>query len=153
MTDSESMWTTERLQTALLATELFSEGRASAKLIDGVEPSLEIEMHEYGDLPIYMSVFGEQIIAESLLWPALDVEDVAGFNDAILRTHKYFPLSTVSLDRLTDGKEYYQMFGALSATSRIHNVLLEIETLASNVIQATEAYADFLRYPQAAGME
>jgi uncharacterized protein YjfI (DUF2170 family) len=36
------------------------------------------------------------------------------------------------------------MFGALSATSRMTNVLLEIETLARNVIQATEAYGEFL---------
>lgn len=36
------------------------------------------------------------------------------------------------------------MFDALSATSRMANVLLEIETLARNVIQATEAYGEFL---------
>ena len=37
------------------------------------------------------------------------------------------------------------MFGALSASSILPNVVLEIETLADNVIKATEAYEDFLK--------
>lgn len=39
------------------------------------------------------------------------------------------------------------MFGALSATSVLPNIVFEIETLASNVIQATEAYSNFLTTP------
>ena len=101
-------------------------------------------MHEYGDLSIYMNVAGDQIIAESVLWPSDDVADLAGFNDAVLRTHKYFPLSTVSLEPGPNGKDYYMMFGALSSSSIISSVVYELEALASNVIQATTAYAEFL---------
>jgi hypothetical protein len=36
------------------------------------------------------------------------------------------------------------MFGALSATSILENVIFEIETLADNVIKATEAYGDYI---------
>jgi uncharacterized protein YjfI (DUF2170 family) len=36
------------------------------------------------------------------------------------------------------------MFGALSASSLLSNVLFEIDMLANNVIQATQAYAEFL---------
>ena len=36
-------------------------------------------------------------------------------------------------------------YGALSATSILSNVLYEIETLASNVIRATEAYEGYLK--------
>jgi uncharacterized protein YjfI (DUF2170 family) len=42
------------------------------------------------------------------------------------------------------------MFGALSSSSILDNVVFEIEVLASNVIQATEAYADFLTFQVAA---
>ena len=87
---------------------------------------------------------GEQIIVESVLWPVDAVVDVAGFNDAVLRTHKYFPLSTISLDTMANGESVYHMFGALSASSIMSNVLLEIDMLANNVIQATQAYAEFL---------
>jgi Uncharacterized protein conserved in bacteria len=150
MIESANTWTTESLFDALQGASLFRENKASLALIDGVEPALHITMHEYGDLPVFVTVAGDQIIAESVLWSADDVIDQAGLNDAVLRTHKYFPLSTISLDTLAHGKDYYHMFGALSSTSDLANVVFEIEVLASNVIQATEAYADFLKTPNEA---
>ena len=144
MNDNPQVWTTVKLHEALREQEPFQDGQISAQLIDGVEPSLQLDMHEYGDLPVFITVYGEQVIIEAMLWPLAEVNDPDRFNDTVLRTHKYFPLSTISLDTLADGESYYHMFGALSATSRMVNVLLEIETLARNVIQATEAYAEFL---------
>ena len=147
MTDNTATWTTTSLHTALHEAELITSARANVEMIDGIEPSLKIEMSEYGDLPVYLTVYGDQILVEAVLWAATDVTDMSGFNEAILRTHKYFPLSTVSLDNLADGTDYYQMFGALSAASRLSDVVFEIEVLASNVIQATEAYSEFLTIP------
>lgn len=143
MTDSIESWTTNSLLDALRKSDLVSSGQASAELIDGADPSIHIVMNEYGDLPIFITVSGDQIIADALLWPVSEVADVAAFNDAVLRTHKYFPLSTISLDHIA-GQDCYYMFGALSASSILPNIVLEIEVLASNVIQATEAYRDFL---------
>lgn len=150
MIDAANTWTTESLFDALQTAPLFADHKATLELIDGVEPALHITMHEYGDLPIFLTVAGEQIIAESVLWSAEEVRDQIGLNDAVLRTHKYFPLSTISLDTLAHGKEYYHMFGALSSSSDLANVVFEIEMLASNVIQATEAYAEFLQTPHEA---
>ena len=144
MSKELNQWTTESLYSRLAQSDLVNEGRASIESIDGIEPTLHIVMHEYGDLPVFLTVSGEQVIVESVLWSVSDVQDVAQFNEAILRTHKYFPLSTISLDAAGDGKEYYSMFGALSAASLLQNVILEIEILATNVIQATEAYGEFL---------
>ena len=149
MVDNVNSWTTKDLFESLKGAEPFSSGLASVVLIDGVEPSLHIVMGEYGDLPVFVTVSGDQIVVDALLWPASEVRDVAGFNDAVLRTHKYFPLSTMSLDNV-GGEDYYYMFGALSSTSILSNIVLEIEVLASNVIQATEAYRDFLPAADAA---
>jgi uncharacterized protein YjfI (DUF2170 family) len=148
MTETTQRWTTSSLLEALQGTELLSQGRASVEVIEGVDPALHLVMHEYGDLPVFMTVSGDQIIVESVLWPATDVVDMRAFNDAVLRTHKYLPLSTISLDTI-DGEDYYHMFGALSATSILANVVFELEVLASNVIQATEAYDEFLQLPVA----
>ncbi|MDN3637709.1 YjfI family protein [Simiduia curdlanivorans] len=138
-------WTTATLYAALQESDLFSEQRrASVELIDGVEPALHIVMKEYGDLPVFLTVVGEQIIVESLLWSVSEVKDTAAFNEMVLRTHKYFPLSTISLDNLGAEGDYYHMFGALSSASALQNIIFEIEVLASNVIQATEAYAEHL---------
>lgn len=149
MTDNATRWTTVSLYEALCGAELFASKRAEVELIDGASPVLHAVMYEYGDLPVFLSVSGEQIIVESMLWAASDVKNVAKFNEAVLRTHKYFPLSTISLDSL-DGEDSYHMFGALSSTSSLQNVIFEIEILASNVIQATEAYSEFLNEPVAA---
>ena len=151
MNDKLSSWSTGSLYEALKGIELFARGQASVEMIEGIEPALHIVMKEYGDLPVFLTVCGEQIIVESVLWSVDEVKDINLFNDAILRTHKYFPLSTISLDNMGPNGDYYHMFGALSATSLLENVVFEIEVLASNVIQATEAYAEFLTIAVEAG--
>ncbi|PUA29069.1 MAG: hypothetical protein B0W54_00150 [Cellvibrio sp. 79] len=143
MTDVVNRWTTPSLYDALSKSDLFAGERAEIELIDGVAPALHITMNEYGDLPLFVTVSGEQIVVEAILWSLSEVTDAALFNETVLRTHKYFPLSTISLDKI-DGDDCYHMFGALSSASSLQDVTFEIEILASNVIQATEAYADFL---------
>lgn len=147
MTEAPLAWSASELFAALKKERPFSEGGASLELIDGIAPSLHIEMYEYGDLPIFLSVVGEQIIVEAVLWSIDDVRDLADFNSAVLKTHKYFPLSTISLESVKGMPDHYHMFGALSASSLLSNVVLEIDMLALNVIQATEAYSEFLNFP------
>lgn len=144
LSEMPELWTSLSLKAALEQEPLFVTNQASIELIDGIDASLFIEMRAFGDLPVFLTVVGDQIIVESVLWPADAVADVAGFNDAVLRTHKYFPLSTISLDSMSNGESVYHMFGALSASSLLSNVLFEIDMLANNVIQATQAYAEFL---------
>jgi len=138
------LWTTQELYEALAATDLFTDGRASVEILNAAEPCLHIVMRDYGDLPLFMTVSRQHILVEALLWPADAVRDAGEFNREVLRTHKFFSLSTVALDTLADGSENYIMFGSLSASSILPNILFEIETLADNVIRATEAYEDFL---------
>ncbi|MCP4283525.1 MAG: YjfI family protein [Gammaproteobacteria bacterium] len=145
MTLKTPEWTTDILLNALQDVEIISSGRASIELIDGAEASLHIVMHEYGDLPVFLTVSGEQILVEAVLWQASAVTDPVGFNETLLRTHKYFPLSSICLDSVSGDGDYYQMFGSLSSGSVLASVVFEIEMLASNVIQATEAYSEFLK--------
>ena len=143
MTDVVNRWTTASLHDALAKADMFIAKRADLELIDGVSPALHIVMYEYGDLPLFLTVSGEQIVVEAMRWSVSEVNNPALFNEAVLRTHKYFPLSNISLDKM-DGDDCYHMFGALSSASSLQDVILEIEMLASNVIQATEAYSEFL---------
>src|SRR5690554_6798778 len=69
------LWTAQALHDAIKTTELFNNDQIAVELIEGADASLRITMREYGDLPIYVAVIGEQIIAEALLWPASDVQD------------------------------------------------------------------------------
>jgi uncharacterized protein YjfI (DUF2170 family) len=139
------VWNAPTLCQALAATDLFSSGEASIELLEGAEPSLHVTMREYGDLPLFVAVQGEQILVEALLWPQSEVSDAGAFNEEVLLSRQLFPLSSIGLDTLPGGERCYIMFGALSATSILSNVLFEIETLAGNVIRATEAYEGYLQ--------
>lgn len=136
---SSPLWTALALHTALAASDGVGDGAISIELIDGAEPGLYLTMHDYGDLPLFMAVVGRQIVVEAMMWPVSQVRDPARFNEELLRTHRLFPLSTLGIETI-DGEAVYIMFGALSAASSLPDVLFEIETLADNVIRATEAY-------------
>lgn len=144
-TTASQVWTANTLYTALTTTPLFAEGRAAIELLQGADASLHIVMRDYGDLPLFLAISGEQILIEGTLWEEGEVKDKAKFNDTILRTHKLFPLSSIALETPAEGSAYYIMFGALSGASRLENIVLEIEVLADNIIKATEAYSSHLK--------
>jgi uncharacterized protein YjfI (DUF2170 family) len=138
-------WTTETLCQALAQCEPAGEGAIEVELVEGTDPGILITMTEFGDLPLLMSVSGSHILVDTLLWPVEEVVDPAAFNELILKTHKLLPLSTFGIRQGPDGKEYYEMFGSLSAGSILESVLFEIETLADNAMQAAAAYQPDLK--------
>ncbi len=138
-------WTTESLCAALAQSEPASSGDFVVELVEGADPGILITMVEFGDLPLLMSVSGGQILVDTLLWPVDEVADPAEFNATILKTHKLLALSTFGIRAGPDGKDYYELFGALSAGSILESVIFEIETLADNAMQAAEAYQTELK--------
>lgn len=134
------LWATAELFEALANTDLFKDGRADIELLDGEEPCLLITMREYGDLPVFVTAIGDYLLMEALLWPVKAVKDAAAFNREAMKTGKLFPLSYISID-FWGNEENYVMYGALSATSLLSNVLFEIETLADNVMKAVTTFA------------
>lgn len=144
----QNPWTTRTLLEALINSVPVKSGEIEVELLEGTEPGLHLTMKDFGDLPIFLSVSGSQIIVQTMLWPADQITDPASFNMNLLRTHKLFPLSTFGLVQGPDGKEYYEMFGALSSGSILESVVFEVETLADNAIQAVQAYQEELTAAQ-----
>ena len=138
-------WTTEMLFEALSSCEPVREGQIEVELIEGTDPGILLIMNAFGDLPILMSVSGSQILVDTLLWPVDEVANPAAFNELLLRTHKILPLSTFGIGQGPDGRDYYEMFGALNSGSILESVIFEIETLADNAMQAAVAYQTDLR--------
>ena len=95
-------------------------------------------------LDAYLAVSGEQIIVESLLFPKSQVNDAAGLNAEVLRTHQIFPLTTIATT-VIDDEEYYIAFGALSSQSKEESIDIEITALFDNVTGFLEAYEDYLK--------
>ena len=138
-------WTTETLCAALAQSEPAASGDFVVELVEGADPGILITMTEFGDLPLLMSVSGGQVLVDTLLWPLDDVAAPAEFNAMILKTHKLLALSTFGIRTGPDGKDYYELFGALSAGSILESVISEIETLADNAMQVAEAYQTDLK--------
>ena len=138
-------WTTESLLEALKQSDPVTAGDIEVSLVEGADSGILVTMKEFGDLPLLMSVSGSQIIVDTLLWPVEEADDTAAFNEMILKTHKLFPLSTFGIVAGPDGRDYYEMFGSLSAGSILETVIFEIETLADNAMQAAEAYQSELK--------
>ncbi len=142
---SQENWTTESLLAALQQSETVTAGDIEVDLVEGADPGILVTMKEFGDLSLLMSVSGSQIIVDTLLWAVEEVDDSAAFNEMILKTHKLFPLSTFGIVVGPDGRDYYEMFGSLSAGSILESVIFEIETLADNALQAAEGYQSELK--------
>ena len=145
-------WTTQAIHKALSGPALLGSGdngghpgadMVSIEWIEGAEPSVCLQMHGYGDLPVFVVAGIEQVVVEAYLWPLSAVADPATFNALVLRTHRLLPLTTISIQVIA-GEPAYIMSGALDSRSSLASLWFEIETLADNVINATEAYASYL---------
>lgn len=91
----------------------------------------------------WLAISGEQILVESLLFSASQVNDKAALDHEILSTHMVFPLTTVGISNIS-GEEYYTAFGALSAQSKAESIVIEVETLFQNVASFLDAYETHL---------
>lgn len=138
-------WNTKALQEALAADALATEGRAEVKLVGSIDQSIQVIMGKHGDLPLFIAVNGEQILVEATLFPVSAINDVAGFNEMVLRSRSMFPLSALSIEQDGNGIDQYVMYGALSAGSKLESIVTEIETLADNIINAAQAFESFYK--------
>jgi uncharacterized protein len=94
-------------------------------------------------LDAYVAVSGQQIIVESLLFGTSQVKDPGALNEEILKTHQVFPLTSVCITQV-DNEEYYCAFGAISSSTDETSLLVEVETLFSNVSGFLDAYEHFI---------
>jgi uncharacterized protein len=140
---NREVWKIDDLFTELNESNLVKQGFATVEIIDGIDACLHIIMHDYGDLPLFLSVSNQQIIVEALLWPVSLIKNPSAFNEEILCARKLFALSTIAIEKTGDGEINYIMYGALSSSSTLNNIVYELETLSDNVIKATEAYEHF----------
>ena len=138
-------WSVKSLAQSLQETRLLREGELTARVLEGEEPVLQITMHEYGDLPIFLSVGADQIVVSALLWPVDEQENQAEFNVFLLKAQKLVPLSNFGITTVAD-RDYYEIFGELSCKTTLQTVIIELRTLADNAIRAaSELRENFAR--------
>lgn len=138
----ETPWTVPAIKSALETSELVREGELSVRVLEGADPVLLATMHEYGDLPIYLSVGGAQIVCSVLLWPVAEQPDTAAFNEFLLKAQRIVPLSNFAITNV-GGEDIYELMGELSCKTTLQTILIELRTLAENAIDATELRETF----------
>ena len=138
-------WNIDSLYNAFKALDEVASHEITLSLIQSAEPSLKLEMNEFGGLPIHIAIAGQQIIVDTVLVDIDSITDVRTFNDAVLRSREMFPLSSIGIETMPNGQTVYNMFGALSADSSLTNVVTEVKTLVDNVQRASEAFEHFFK--------
>jgi uncharacterized protein YjfI (DUF2170 family) len=134
-------WSVKALSQALSESRLLREGELTARVLEGADPVLHIVMHEYGDLPIFLSVGADQIVVSALLWPVDEQKDQAAFNVFLLKAQKLVPLSNFGITTVSE-RDYYEIFGEISCKTTLQTVLIELRTLAENAIRAADELRD-----------
>lgn len=130
-------WSVKSLAEALTETRLLRDGELTARVLEGAEPVLQITMHEFGDLPIFLSVGSEQIVVSALMWPVDEQKDQAAFNVFLLKAQKLVPLSNFGITTVA-GRDYYEIFGELACKTTLQTVIIELRMLAENAIRAAD---------------
>jgi uncharacterized protein YjfI (DUF2170 family) len=134
-------WSVKGLSEALAETKLLREGEMTVRVLQGTDPVLQINMHEFGDLPIFLSVGAEQIVVSALLWPVDEQPNQAAFNVFLLKAQKLVPLSNFGITTVA-GRDSYEIFGEISCKTTLQTVIIELRMLAENAIKAASDLRD-----------
>jgi uncharacterized protein YjfI (DUF2170 family) len=132
---SQTPWTAQSLMEALQSAPQLNENEIAFRLVEGEDPVLVATMGECGGLEIFISAGEQQVAASVLLWPVDEQDDRHAFNEFLLKAQKIVPLSNFGISTV-GGRDYYELFGELSTTSSLDDIVTELRTLADNAIEA-----------------
>jgi uncharacterized protein YjfI (DUF2170 family) len=132
---TQPAWTIRTLKAALDAAGADGEISLTSRVLESAEPVLLVTMTDHGDLELFVSVSEKQIAASVLLWPVDEQKDRHAFNEFLLKAQKLVPLSNFGITTVSE-RDYYELFGELSTTSSIDDILIELNALAENAIAA-----------------
>ncbi|WP_422374413.1 YjfI family protein [Roseibium sp.] len=135
MNAPQTAWTLQDLKSALEQSSSFSDGEITCTVSPDQPDVLEVQLHSAGEIILYMNVGETQILTSTVLWPRDAQDDPAAFEAMMLRNHKkLLPLCALSIDDV-DGREYYELFGAMSVRSTLDSVETELRTIANSALE------------------
>jgi uncharacterized protein YjfI (DUF2170 family) len=107
----------------------------------GETPMLTVVREDRDEFPVLVTASADQILCNAVLFDEKQIKEgrQAEVNEVMLQLNMAMPLSSFAKTG-----QYYSVFGALATESIDKNILLEIETLSDNVIDALEVMETFL---------
>jgi len=132
MIETEIKWTAKTLVDAL--GTLDQSTGISAHHMEGTDV-LEVVVAAAGDFVLHVAVGDAQILTSAILWPRDAQDDPDAFEATMLRTHKaLLPLCALSID-IVDGREYYELFGAVSRNVALDELVEEFSLIADSALE------------------
>ncbi|MCB1644081.1 MAG: DUF2170 family protein [Pseudomonadales bacterium] len=127
-------WTLEGINTGLDHIGFYQANRVDVSMR---EDAMILVFSDYGDLPVALAIGESQIMVEASLVERHEFTDPSEIDYRLLSTHKYLPLSTIAIQNI-NGVDWYVLFGALSAYSRIEVIAEELLALVSNTFSVID---------------
>ncbi|KZL14846.1 DUF2170 family protein [Pseudovibrio sp. Ad37] len=134
MAQSVSQWTASSLLEALKSAAGLSEEMEFVAAPEA-QDVFEVHMKSIGDVVLFVVVSTAQITTTTVLWDRDELEDPEAFEALMLRSHRtLMPLSALSIEKIGD-REYHELFGTMSSTSPISEIVGEFKVIAENAIE------------------
>ncbi len=110
--------------------------------ISGEVDVLQVTIQGREEIPVFVSVSDDQILAISFLWGEAEVKEERRTEmlEAMLEMNIPMPLSAFS--KIGDK---YVIFGALSINSSLADIEHELAVLSENALEVIDDMSDFLR--------
>ncbi len=110
--------------------------------LEGTVDVLQVVVEDREEIPVFVTVTDDQILCTAYLWGKDEVNDGmhAEMHEAMLSMNIPMPLS--SFAKIEDK---YSIFGAMSTSSSIDDIELEIATLSNNSLDIITEMSDFLK--------
>jgi len=131
-------WTFRTLKQALETSEGLLPGEFDLAILEGASEVLEVAVDAAGGVQLFVAVEGEHIMTSTILWSREQQQDPEAFEALMLRKHKVLlPLSALAIETI-GGREYYELFGSMSARSILPSIITEFRTLANNALELAQ---------------
>ncbi|WP_068088164.1 DUF2170 family protein [Polycladidibacter stylochi] len=135
MSEPVPHWTASSLAKALEVSGQITSEEMEISNPDKTDDVFEVRMKAAGDTLLFIVVSEEQITTTTVLWAREEMSDPNAFEALMLRSHRaLMPLSALSIGQIGE-REYYELFGAMSATSPLSEIIAEFRVIADNAIE------------------
>ncbi|SFK32035.1 hypothetical protein SAMN04488518_10470 [Pseudovibrio ascidiaceicola] len=135
MAQPVSHWTASSLVEALQASPEISSEEMEFVAAPETKDVFEVHMKSAGDVVLFVVVSAAQITTTTILWGRDELDDPQAFEALMLRSHRtLMPLSALSIGKIGD-REYHELFGTMSSTSPIAEIVEEFKVIAENAIE------------------
>ena len=103
--------------------------------------AIEVVVEDRQEFPIMVWLDGEQVLCVTYLWDEAQVKSERRTEMLSTMLEMNVPLTLSSFGKIGDR---YVLFGALSASSSVDDVITELEVLSENTLEAIDVVSPFL---------